>query len=431
VIVLTDIGGDPDDQQSMVRFLVYSNEFDVEGLIATSSIHRQDVIYPRQIAERVKAYGQVRPNLVKHADGYPGVEYLLDRVKAGRVELGMKGVGDGKDSPGSEWIISVADKPDPRPVWVTVWGGPNCLAQALWKVKHGRSQTELAAFVSKLRVYSISDQDDSAQWIRKAFPRLFYIVSPRPYGRSTWCGISGDKLRKFSGPDFTKVSNPWLLEHVRSGHGPLGELYPATKWQMEGDTPSFLYLLPNGLGDPEHPGCGSWGGRYEIARPDGETRAIHTDTKDTVQGVDGKTYTDNRATVWRWRDAYQNDFAARMDWCVSSRFGDANHNPIAAFDGDTSQDFIQLRVKVGDTVNLSASGSKDPDGDKLAFRWFQYPEAGTYHQEVRLRDGNSGQASFVAPDVTSAQAIHVILQVKDDGTPNLYSYRRVIVNVRP
>ena len=36
VIVLTDFYKDPDDKQSMVRFLTYANEFDVEGLVATS-----------------------------------------------------------------------------------------------------------------------------------------------------------------------------------------------------------------------------------------------------------------------------------------------------------------------------------------------------------------------------------------------------------
>jgi hypothetical protein len=37
VVVMTDIANEPDDQMSMVRFLVYSNQYDIEGLIASTS----------------------------------------------------------------------------------------------------------------------------------------------------------------------------------------------------------------------------------------------------------------------------------------------------------------------------------------------------------------------------------------------------------
>ena len=37
LIVLTDTGGDPDDQQSMVRLMAFANEFAIEGLIASAS----------------------------------------------------------------------------------------------------------------------------------------------------------------------------------------------------------------------------------------------------------------------------------------------------------------------------------------------------------------------------------------------------------
>ena len=36
LIVTTDIGQDPDDQQSMVRLLHYANEFDIEGIITNA-----------------------------------------------------------------------------------------------------------------------------------------------------------------------------------------------------------------------------------------------------------------------------------------------------------------------------------------------------------------------------------------------------------
>ncbi len=135
VIVLTDITNEPDDEQSMVRFLVYSNEYDVEGLIATTSVWLRDKVRPEKIRERIEAYGKVRKNLLKHAPGYPPTEHLLNVTRAGLPQFGMEGVGPGKSSEGSRHIIEVVDRPDERPVWVSIWGGANCLAQALWDVK--------------------------------------------------------------------------------------------------------------------------------------------------------------------------------------------------------------------------------------------------------------------------------------------------------
>ena len=145
----------------------------------------------------MQAYGKVRDNLEKHESGFPTVDDLNSRITEGLPSYGMQAVGEGKDSPASESLIQAVDKQDPRPLWVSVWGGPNVLAQALWKIKATRSKAEVDAFVSKLRVYTISDQDDSGPWIRKEFPALFFVVSPGfdkggAYHHATWSGISGD-----------------------------------------------------------------------------------------------------------------------------------------------------------------------------------------------------------------------------------------------
>ncbi len=420
VLVLTDIGNEPDDSQSMVRFLLYTNVFDVEGLVATTSTWLKNRINPEMIAERVAAYGQVRDNLLKHADGYPTEAYLRERIKKGRPEFGMAGVGAGKDTEGSDWIIEVVDRDDPRPVWVTVWGGANTLAQALWKVKETRRPEDVDRFISKLRVYTISDQDDAGPWLRRTFPDLFYIVSPGgDYAHATWAGISGEKRYKFSGPDFALVSNDWIDAHVQHGHGPLGALYPDTSYIMEGDTPSFLYLIPNGLNAPEHPEWGGWGGRYEMRG------GFHTDTADTVEGADGQTYTTGQATIWRWREAYQHDFAARMDWCVKPR-AEANHPPLAKL-GHAEE----LQARAGAVVRLDAAGSSDPDGDTLSYEWMPYPEAGTYRGPLEIEDSDKEQARLMAPAVEEPRVAHVILKVTDDGTPALTRYRRVRITFEP
>ena len=263
VFVLTDIENEPDDAMSMVRFLVYANQFDVEGLAATTSIHQQKRIAPERIRQIAEAYGKVRDKLEKHEAGFPSIEFIRSVITEGLPEYGMSAVGEGKDSPASELLIKAVDKNDPRPLWVSVWGGPNVLAQALWKVKKTRTAAEVKKFVAKLRVYTISDQDDSGPWIRKEFPDLFYIVSPGfnaggAYHHATWSGISGDYFHaRCDGADFTLVTNEWLDQNIRR-KGPLGAEYPRWEYLMEGDTPSFLNLINNGLSNPEHPDWGGW-----------------------------------------------------------------------------------------------------------------------------------------------------------------------------
>lgn len=439
VLVLTDIENEPDDAMSMVRFLTYSNQWDVEGLLATTSTHQRNKTAAWRIRQIVRAYGEVRNNLLLHEKGYPDTSYLLSIIKDGLPTYGMTGVGAGKDSEGSEWIIKMVDKNDPRPVYVPVWGGANCLAQALWKVRMTRTPVALEKFVAKLRVYTISDQDDTGPWIRKNFPNLHYVVSPGYFERgayhyATWSGISGDKLNNFSGADFSIVDNPWLDENIRKNHGPLGAQHPHTEYLMEGDTPSFFNLIQNGLSDPEHPDWGGWGGRYELYTPrtrkwfyEPETRPIWTDAEDGIVGVDGKSYTSNKASIWRWRQAYQFDFAARMDWCVKP-YKEANHPPVVAL-GHANN----LSVKSGEKVNLSAEGSKDPDGNTLNYEWIYYREVGTYESSspIKIVDHTMKTASLTAPTVTQPETIHIILAVTDNGTPALTRYQRVIVTVFP
>lgn len=444
VVVLTDIENEPDDTQSMVRFLLYSNHWDVEALIATTSVHQRTRTASESIRKLVRAYGQVRDNLLKHEPGYPSEQDLMSIIRDGKALLGMGGVGPGMDSPGSERIIEVVDRDDPRPVWVTVWGGPNCLAQALWKIRATRSPEDAGKFVSKLRVYTISDQDDSGPWIRKTFPSLFYVVSPGQnsggaYHQATWSAISGDNFHgRFSGANFTIVDNPWLDTHVRA-KGPLGALYPKTEYLMEGDTPSFLGLVNNGLNAPEHPDWGGWGGRYELYTPrarkwhiEPETRPIWTDTEDEALGVDGRWHSGNKVTIWRWRSAYQNDFSARMDWTIKP-FTEANHPPVAML-GHADR----LTAKSGQRVSLSAKGSADPDRNGLTYEWFYYGEPGSLALSsgrtgapLKIENAAQSEAWFTAPQVAKPETMHIILAVTDQGAPPLTRYRRVIVTVFP
>src|SRR5436190_4297958 len=110
VFVLTDIANEPDDQMSMVRFLVYSNEFDVEGLVASTSTWMRNRIRPDVITTLVDAYAQVKPNLDTQASGYPDPAALRGLVSAGQTSFGMAAVGADKMSAGAELILRAADK---------------------------------------------------------------------------------------------------------------------------------------------------------------------------------------------------------------------------------------------------------------------------------------------------------------------------------
>ncbi|HEX8347209.1 MAG TPA: nucleoside hydrolase-like domain-containing protein [Actinoplanes sp.] len=420
VAVLTDISNEPDDEESLVRFLVYSNEYDVEALIATTSRHLQSNPRVDLISRQIAAYEQVRPNLVKHAAGFPTAAQLRSVTAVGQTTLGMGAVGAGKSTAGSRQLIAAADRADDRPLWVSVWGGSNTLAQALFDVRATRTTAQLNAFVAKLRVYTISDQDDAGPWLRQNFPGLSYIVSPGTnYGGATWSGISGDRHYS-NGPRymFDLVDNPWLTTNVIRGHGPLGALYPPLKYIMEGDTPAFLGLVNNGLGWATSPNYGGWGGRYV------RSGGIWTDSPDTFNGT-----TSDQATIWRWRDHYQYDFAARMDWNVADTFAKANHNPVPALNGNTSRDVVGINARGGTAVSLSAAGTSDPDGNAVTLRWFIYGEAGTV--PGGSLSATSGQSTVVNVPAGRSGTMHVILQATDNGSPALTSYRRVVLNVTP
>lgn len=290
-------------------------------------------------------------------------------------------------SKGAQRILAALQESE-EPLYVPVWGGVNTLAQALKYLADTSSQDLAARERAKLRVYSISDQDDTGAWIRAKYPDIFYIVSLHgwnQYSQGSWLGMNASAG---DGVDHTKVQNPWLDEHIRVG--PFGaKAYPEVKFGMEGDTPSFLWLIQNGLSYRDFIDWGGWGGRY--IRPQSETdwedgidgNHFHNSQDFGVIGADGKPYTDHRATIWRWRDAVQDDFAARMHWTVTDDFAEAGHPPVVDVNGHTGTEPLILKVNPGERHILDARGTYCADDGSadvnLEYNWMLYSDVNGFH----------------------------------------------------
>ncbi len=313
--VFSDIGGDPDDQQSLVRLMAYANEFEIEALVASAVRvkHAPDgpVTRTNLIREIVDAFGGVLPDLRKHATGWPDVETLRERILSGNPRYGRNFIGDGHDTQASRRLIELIDAGTPeRPLNIAIWGGQTDLAQALWRVKQDRGESGFREFAKKFRAYDINDQDGIADWMRAEFPGMFYLLAKVPDGRDKTFGtyrgmyVTGDE---------SLTSRDWVETNIRST-GPLGALYP-TKTHTnpnphaclkEGDTPSWFFFLPPGGNDPNDPSRPGWGGQFR-READGWWRDLPA-----------KDGFDPRVTVSQWRPDFQRDFALRMSWCRPS-----------------------------------------------------------------------------------------------------------------
>jgi len=291
---------DPDDVQSMVRFLLYSNEFDIEGLIASAGTFGM-VAEKKNIIDAIEKYDAVDENLRKHDPNYPTADYLRSVTYEGlgnnhniNIKWGCgkqpwtEIIGEGKDSDASNAIIAAVDKSDSRPIYICVWGGPREVAQAIWKVQNTRTKEELIAFISKLRIFLIACQDASHEWLMENYPDLFIIES-----RKTYHGMFGVDDRS------------WVETNIINNHGALGSIYPpkaiAGPGVIEGDSPSFLYLVSanRGINNPEDPTQPSWGGQY-----------IRVDS--TNHYIDGI----GSSTISKWSKDFQAEFKERADWMV-------------------------------------------------------------------------------------------------------------------
>ena len=288
LLILADMGNEPDEEQQMMHMLMYSNEFDLEGLIAVTGKYLnpestnpyKKILHPELFLQLIDGYSKVFENLKKHAKNYPDPDYLRKIVKTGQSGYGINDVGEGKSSPGSDLIIKAVVKDDPRPLYIVVNAGSNTLAQALHDFRLNHSAEEIKAFISKLRVFENGAQDNAGAWICANYPKIHWIRS----NYQTYCfgGPSNDGVadvkgdRNNLGPHtwgdyaYSPIGqHQWALEHIIGNHGPFGKYFPLRQFEdgfitfLEGGgTIPWLGLVNKGLYDTEHPGWGGWSGRF-------------------------------------------------------------------------------------------------------------------------------------------------------------------------
>ena len=436
IVVLTDIAPgniEPDDMESMVRLMTYADQYEIEALITTTgwncdpyptswadSLHRVINAYELDVWNLMKRSEQTEFKPLTNEQGqqtlgyWPSPDYLRSRVAMGSQRSGIGVIGKDNDTPGSELIIRLVDEEDARPLWITCWGGGNTLAQAIWKVQQERSPEELKAFLNKLRVYTITDQDmvyamrmdraySSHQWMRREFADDLLFI----WDESAW--LSQNALG----------SRNWDKYAARiQGRANLGKAYPTYKWGVEGDTPSYLNVMPNGLHDPSRPEQIGWAGCFRRGICPDSLTVAWTNCNQPMKGI-------SRKYEERFYPDTFDDFAARMDWAAD---GKGNRNPVISLNGTVNYMPEYISVNAGSVVKADLSESYDPDGDDVEFTWWTQKDAGNYDGEPSVETSGSVASIHVPADAAGTE-IHLICEARDNGKPSLVSYRRIVLTI--
>ncbi|KAJ5295762.1 hypothetical protein PENANT_c001G08478 [Penicillium antarcticum] len=457
-VVTTDM--EQDDLASLIRYLLYTNDLDTQGIIYSSSVWHwagngngtslrwtgtrtiEDIV--------LKAYAEVYPNLRCHDPSYPTPKELLSTVRIGNIDF--EGEMD-KDTAGSDLIKELLLDDDPRKLYLQAWGGTNTIARALKSIEDryskSRNWARIKETISRKAVIMASGfQDDTyVEYIAAHWPQI--RVEELSAGYDLWaynCNKGQGNVRGLPN-DNLYFTGEWIRPNIEMG--PYGRLYRAwldgqsmpgdpedifgnataavTSWcnpldpydfLSEGDNVAFNPLLTTGLQEPTNPKLGGWGGRAKqnSTSPD---LWVMAETEAGQNGTEVGLY-----TMSRWIAPIQNDFAARMQWTVKLKYSDGNHAPSVEILNVGS-----VKGYPGATVNL-AGAVHDPDDDNVHTSWWQYLEEGTYPGTVAVAAQGKNRASVTIPaDAKRGQTISIILEGTDDGLFPLTRYDRVFIKV--
>lgn len=515
-VVITD---DPelDDNNTIIRAILYSSDMKIEGLIYTSSqFHwRGDGKgttqyipgreYTRMglcpctswrfspnehfINKIVDAYAKVYPNLTAQDPDYPPPSELKSKIKWGNVDFD----GDfSRDTAGSNLIRSLLLDNVPGPLYVTAGGGESTIARALKSIYDEYANTPKWDAVRKkvshkLIIIRSGDQDGTgASYIAPNWPgvrqydfmgidfgygaqnraaaedKIYFtpawtyrnILSRGPLGALYRVWGDGKQMVKGDKTDYFGLSGYTAQQLKKMGYMVWLPPEPKGSFLGEGDTPTILNLVNNGLRAYQNPAWGGWGGWM---RPGQQTfsmfgappPALPANTSGVARGLTPAGSHANRPTAPKsgsinmmnfhmppvpartaavaanFFAAAENDFAARLKWSVTPKFSDANHPPAVRIAGP-----LAISAHPGGTVRLKGEVS-DPDHNSVTVTWWQYNDAETYPGSITFSDPAGLTTAFRVPDdARPGQTIQVILQGTDNGKPPLTRYQRLVVTVQ-
>lgn len=469
-----------DDQNSLIRYLLFSTDFDTEGLIYASSrfhwkgdgkgttqyIPGREYSSPgrdlgpqtkwrwaegeRFIHDVVEAYESVYHNLRVHNQNYPSPEELKSKIFVGNVEF----EGDiSHDTPGSDRIKEVLLDDDPRPVFIQIWGGPSTASRALKSIEEEYETTPeweiIKAKVSAKAKFCLSGQQDMTykEYVQPNWPNIesitlnagvpnlgysakrsvsdpadtIYYSAKWTYDNITSKGVLGKLYRVWGDgkqmvpgdfTDYFGLQGYTVDQLIEKGYWVWTEPLPSGSFISEGDTPMFLNLIDNGLRAYESQEYGGWGGRKkELAEEEKAAGFTSTFAMRTIKDD----------VLPNFLPAIQNNFACRMNWSVTPKYENANHEPI--IDGP-----LQLVAEAGSSVKLKVK-VYEPDHDQLSVHWQQF-KVGSYKGDVTFVNPSTASTSVSIPcDALSGDTIHLIMTATDNQTPSMTHYHRIIITI--
>ena len=437
-IITTD--GETDDQCSLVRYLLYANEFELEAIVSTSSnfhyTEQGEGMFKGRDSNQaiIDAYAEVYDNLCLHADGYPTPEYLTERNLEGNVTLPGEMA---TDTEGSLFIKEcILDEREDK-LLLQAWGGCNTIAAALRSIEDDYKDTDQWEEIynkvcAKVIVFNDLDQDDTiSNYFFEHWENLPVIMTHTQYVAMAY---PWDRVNFVPAAELEYYSAEWIQENI-AGKGALADYYCGNlersegAFLSEGDTPCFFYALDNGLRSFEDPAYGGWAGRFakvvDMGQTGYDTAGSQWSGAAKILGfyVADKDDGDLHKPLYRWIPDFQEDFAARMEWCVEP-YENANHEPVVEV-----AEGVDIAAQRGETVTLTAQTS-DPDGNAVTVTFWQYGDADTYANDVELIPGEGDQVSFVVPeDAITGDTIHIIVEAQDDADKPITRYQRAIITV--